>query len=230
MKGLTKDKAATTTSGKPKKKRSSIFSFFSRKKHTEPKPHSTLDDNISHGGSELNFDDVVVPKETAIISPPVKSKKTFRAPLPPPDDNKENVKDLSKKRLSNASVPSKFSRQGSRRSSRRSSSRRKAASNSKTIKVEETKSVISNDSAPNDPPPPIPPPLETRIDNNFEEPLQPSPPPMTHLNSNRLKTVIKTETIYPLKKAVEITPSLLETDVDKNLIKEKKKTTKSYNG
>lgn len=65
--------------------------------------------------------------------------------------------------------------------------------------------------------------METRIDNNFEEPLQPSPPPMTHLNSNRLKTVIKTETIYSLKKAVEITPSLLETDVDKNLIKEKKK-------
>lgn len=91
-----------------------------------------MDDNISHGGSELNFDDVVIPKETAIISPPVKSKKTFRAPLPPPDDNKENVKDLSKKRLSNASVPSKFSRQGSRRSSRRSSSRRKAASNSKS--------------------------------------------------------------------------------------------------
>uniref|UniRef100_A0A914Z4E5 Uncharacterized protein n=1 Tax=Panagrolaimus superbus TaxID=310955 RepID=A0A914Z4E5_9BILA len=221
MKSLTKDKAATTTSGKPKKKRPSIFSFFSRKKtKTEPKSHSTLDDNISHGGSELNFDEVVVPKESAVIPTAVKSKKTFRAPLPPPEENKENVKDISKKRLSNASVPPKFSRQGSRRSSRRSSSRRKAASNSKTaIKIEETKSVISNDSAPNDPPPPIPPPLETSIDN--EEPL-PSPPSMTHLNSNRLKTVIKTETVYTLKKAVEITPSLLETDVDKSLFKKKK--------
>uniref|UniRef100_A0AC34FKK2 WH2 domain-containing protein n=1 Tax=Panagrolaimus sp. ES5 TaxID=591445 RepID=A0AC34FKK2_9BILA len=226
MKSLTKDKAATTTSGKPKKKRPSIFSFFSRKKtKTEPKSHSTLDDNISHGGSELNFDEVVVPKESAVIIPTaVKSKKTFRAPLPPPEENKENVKDISKKRLSNASVPPKFSRQGSRRSSRKSSSRRKAASNSKTaIKIEETKSVISNDSAPNDPPPPIPfpPPLETSIDND-EPSFLPSPPTMTHSNSNRLKTVIKTETIYTLKKAVEITPSLLETDVDKSLFKEKK--------
>jgi hypothetical protein len=218
MKGLTKDKAATTTSGKPKKKRPSIFSFFSRKKRTEPKHHSALDDNISHGGSELNFDDVVAPTQSTIPTP-VRSKKTFRAPLPPPEDNKENLKDASalRKRLSNASGPPKISRQGSsRRSSRKSSTRRKAsAQNSKTIKGEETKSYNSNDSAPNDPPPPIPPTLETCIDDDTK-------PPMTQLPSKRL-TVIKTETIHSLKKSLEITPSMLETDIDKSLFKEKKK-------
>uniref|UniRef100_A0AC34RIT8 WH2 domain-containing protein n=1 Tax=Panagrolaimus sp. JU765 TaxID=591449 RepID=A0AC34RIT8_9BILA len=147
MKSRVNEKSATTTMGKPKKKRPSIFAFFSRKKKADKVPVEEMT-GPSVAVVEPHPEDLISDVGESVPIPAAKSKKKFPAPPPPDDANKENYAAyVAQKRPSVASSVSKFSRQGSRRSSR-NYKRKQININSKEITAPKTKSgSISSSSA-----------------------------------------------------------------------------------